>query len=31
MIELISDIMVGLGLMGVAIALSMMLGVGEFE
>jgi hypothetical protein len=31
MIELISDIMVGLGLMGVAIALSMMLGVGEFK
>ena len=31
MIELISDIMVGLGLMGVAITLSMMLGVGEFK
>ena len=31
MIELISDIMVGLGLMGVAIALSMMSGVGEFK
>jgi len=29
MIEMISDIMVGWGLMGAAIALLMMLGVGE--
>jgi len=31
MIDLISNIMVGFGLMGVAIALLMMLGTGEFR